>query len=47
MHVMHRVYGGDGLAGRRGGLTLAEDDHGLKVDGKISGMNTDGGRLFS
>lgn len=43
MHLMHRVFGGDGLP--VGVWTkLEEDDHGLKVDGKISGMNTDGGR---
>ena len=45
MHLMHRVYGGDGIpVGVWTGM--AEDDHGLKVDGKISGMNTDGGRLL-
>src|SRR4051794_7976184 len=45
MHLMHRIFGGDGLP--VGVWTnLAEDDHGLKVDGKISGMNTDGGRLL-
>ena len=45
MHIMHRVYGGDGIP--VGVWTnLAEDDHGLKVDGKISGINTDAGRLL-
>lgn len=45
MHLMHRVYGGDGVPV---GVwpSLSEDDHGLKVEGKISGMNTDGGRLL-
>ena len=42
---MHKIYGGDGLP--VGVWTnLEEDDHGLKVEGKISGMNTDGGRLL-
>jgi len=45
MHLMHRVYGGDGLP--VGVWTdLSEDDKGLKVTGKISGMNTDAGRLL-
>jgi HK97 family phage prohead protease len=46
MHVMHRgAFGGDGLP--VGVWTsIAEDDHGLRVEGKISGMNTDGGRLL-
>lgn len=45
MHVMHRVYGGDGVP--VGVWTnIVPDDHGLKVEGKISGMNTDGGRLL-
>lgn len=45
MHVMHRVYGGDGLP--VGVWTdVTEDDKGLKVKGKISGMNTDAGRLL-
>jgi HK97 family phage prohead protease len=45
MHLMHRIYGGDGLP--VGVWTkIEEDDHGLKVEGKISGMNTDGGRLL-
>lgn len=46
MHLMHRVYGGDGLPV---GVfpNLSEDDRGLKVSGaKISGMNTDAGRLI-
>lgn len=46
MHLMHRVYGGDGLPV---GVfpNLSEDDKGLKVSGaKISGMNTDAGRLI-
>jgi HK97 family phage prohead protease len=45
MHVMHRVYGGDGLPV---GVwkSIEEDAKGLKVTGKISGMNTDGGRLL-
>jgi HK97 family phage prohead protease len=45
MHLMHRVYGGDGLP--VGVWTdLSEDSKGLKVTGKISGMNTDAGRLL-
>lgn len=45
MHLMHRVFGGDGLP--VGVWTnLAEDDHGLRVDGKISGMSTDAGKLL-
>jgi HK97 family phage prohead protease len=45
MHVMHRVLGGDGLpVGVWNNVT--EDDKGLKVTGKISGMNTDAGRLL-
>lgn len=45
MHVMHRVLGGDGLP--VGVWTnVTEDDKGLKVTGKISGMNTDAGRLL-
>lgn len=45
MHVMHRFLGGDGLP--VGVWTnVAEDDKGLKVEGKISGMNTDVGRLL-
>jgi HK97 family phage prohead protease len=45
MHVMHRVLGGDGLP--VGVWTdMAEDDKGLKVKGKISGMGTDAGRLL-
>ena len=45
MHVMHQVYGGDGLPV---GVwkTVEEDDKGLRVEGKISGMNTDAGRLL-
>lgn len=43
MHLMHRVFGGDGLPV---GIWTAveEDDKGLRVEGKISGMNTDSGR---
>jgi HK97 family phage prohead protease len=43
MHLMHRVFGGDGLPV---GVWTAveEDDKGLRVEGKISGMNTDQGR---
>jgi HK97 family phage prohead protease len=45
MHVMHRQFGGDGLpVGVWQDLT--EDDRGLRVQGKISGMNTDAGRLL-
>jgi HK97 family phage prohead protease len=45
MHLMHRAFGGDGLP--VGVWTnIAEDDKGLKVDGKISGMNTDAGKLI-
>lgn len=45
MHLMHRVFGGDGLP--VGVWTnVAEDDKGLKVEGKISGMNTEAGRLL-
>lgn len=45
MHLMHRIFGGDGLP--VGVWTdLSEDDRGLKVTGKISGMNTDAGRLL-
>ena len=45
MHVMHGIYGGDGVP--VGVWTnIAEDDKGLRVDGKISGMNTDAGRLL-
>ena len=45
MHVMHRFLGGDGLP--VGVWTsVSEDDKGLKVEGKISGMNTDAGRLL-
>ena len=45
MHVMHRIYGGDGTPA---GVwkSVEEDAKGLKVHGKISGMNTDGGRLL-
>jgi HK97 family phage prohead protease len=45
MHIMHRVFGGDGVPV---GVwkSIEEDAHGLKVHGKISGMNTDGGRLL-
>lgn len=43
MHLMHRIFGGDGLP--VGVWTnVEEDDKGLKVEGKISGMNTDAGR---
>lgn len=45
MHLMHRILGGDGLPV---GVwkSVSEDSHGLKVEGKISGMNTDTGRLL-
>ena len=45
MHVMHRFMGGDGVPV---GVwkSVEEDAKGLKVHGKISGMNTDGGRLL-
>lgn len=43
MHLMHKIFGGDGLP--VGVWTsVAEDDKGLRVEGKISGMNTDAGR---
>ena len=45
MHLMHKFMGGDGVP--VGVWTsLQEDSHGLKVEGKISGMNTDAGRLL-
>ena len=45
MHVMHKYYGGDGLPV---GVyqKVEEDDKGLRVTGKISGMNTDTGKLM-
>lgn len=45
MHVMHRIYGGDGLPV---GVwnSVAEDDKGLRVEGKVSGMMTDVGQLL-
>ncbi|SFL18372.1 HK97 family phage prohead protease [Methylorubrum salsuginis] len=44
MHVMHGVYGGDGVP--VGIWTkVEEDEHGLRVEGKLSGMNTDVGRM--
>lgn len=45
MHVMHRVFGGDGMPA---GVwsKIEEDDTGLRVEGKISGMNTDRGRMM-
>lgn len=45
LHVMHRVYGGDGVPV---GIipALEEDSVGLKMTGKISGMNTDAGKLL-
>lgn len=45
MHVMHGIYGGDGVPV---GVwnNVEEDSKGLRVDGKISGMNTDAGRLL-
>lgn len=44
MHVMHAFYGGDGLPI---GVwkSIDEDEKGLRVHGKISGMNTDAGKL--
>lgn len=43
MHLMHKFLGGDGLP--VGVFTkVEEDDRGLLVEGKISGMNTDHGR---
>jgi HK97 family phage prohead protease len=44
MHVQHAVLGGDGLPV---GVwsSVAEDSKGLRVEGKISGMDTDVGRL--
>jgi uncharacterized protein len=45
MHVMHRFMGGDGLP--VGVFQKVEEDaKGLRVQGKISGMNTDTGRLL-
>lgn len=43
MHLMHKVFGGDGLPV---GVwnNIEEDGTGLRVDGMISGMNTDYGR---
>jgi HK97 family phage prohead protease len=43
MHLMHRVFGGDGLPVGKW-TNLSEDDRGLKVEGRISGLNTDYGR---
>lgn len=45
MHVMHGIFGGDGIPV---GVwqNVAEDDKGLAVEGKISGMNTEAGRLL-
>src|SRR5215213_3933676 len=45
MHLMHRMLGGDGIPV---GVwnRIEEDATGLQVEGKISGMNTDGGRLL-
>ncbi|MDN7354338.1 HK97 family phage prohead protease [Acetobacter senegalensis] len=45
MHVMHGVFGGDGVPA---GVwnEMAEDSKGLHVKGKISGTNTDAGRLL-
>ncbi len=44
MHVMHGVYGGDGVP--VGVWTsVEEDEKGLRVEGKLSGMNTDAGRM--
>lgn len=45
MHVMHGFYGGDGLPV---GVwnNVQEDSKGLHMQGKISGINTDAGRLL-
>lgn len=45
MHVMHGVFGGDGLPA---GVwsDVSEDSKGLHVKGKISGVKTDAGRLL-
>lgn len=45
MHVMHGVFGGDGLPV---GVwnNVQEDSKGLHMQGKISGTNTDAGRLL-
>lgn len=45
MHVMHGVLGGDGVPA---GVwhEVAEDSRGLHVKGRISGVNTDAGRLL-
>jgi HK97 family phage prohead protease len=45
MHLMHRFMGGDGVPVGVW-LDLGEDSKGLRVEGKISGMNTDTGRLL-
>ncbi|MFT8932139.1 MAG: HK97 family phage prohead protease [Acetobacter syzygii] len=45
MHVMHGFFGGDGVPA---GVwnDVAEDSRGLHVKGKISGTNTDAGKLL-
>lgn len=45
MHVMHGIFGGDGVPA---GVwsEMSEDSKGLHVKGKISGTNTDAGRLL-
>lgn len=45
MHVMHGIFGGDGIPA---GVwhDVREDGKGLRVKGKISGVNTDAGQLL-
>lgn len=45
MHVMHGIFGGDGVPA---GVwnDVQEDGKGLRVKGKISGVNTDAGQLL-
>ncbi|GAN68322.1 phage head maturation protease [Acetobacter orleanensis NRIC 0473] len=45
MHVMHGIFGGDGIPA---GVwhDVQEDGKGLRVKGKISGVNTDAGQLL-
>ncbi len=45
MHVMHGLFGGDSMAVGRWN-NVSEDEKGLIAEGKISGMNTDAGRLI-
>ncbi|WP_143296357.1 HK97 family phage prohead protease [Acetobacter okinawensis] len=45
MHVMHGFFGGDGVPAGVWNV-VSEDSKGLHVKGKISGTNTDAGRLL-